>query len=49
LEDIGGYFGGRDHTTVLHASRTIARQIKADSVLQALVDDISKEVKNGPI
>ena len=49
LEDIGGYFGGRDHTTVLHASRTIARQMKADSALQALVDDISKEVKNGPI
>jgi chromosomal replication initiator protein len=23
LEEIGGYFGGRDHTTVLHAVRTI--------------------------
>jgi len=23
LEEIGGYFGGRDHTTVLHATRTI--------------------------
>jgi chromosomal replication initiator protein len=23
LEEIGGYFGGRDHTTVLHAERTI--------------------------
>jgi chromosomal replication initiator protein len=26
LEEIGGYFGGRDHTTVLHASRTIGEQ-----------------------
>ncbi|HOW69162.1 MAG TPA: chromosomal replication initiator protein DnaA [Phycisphaerae bacterium] len=26
LEEIGGYFGGRDHTTVLHATRTIAEQ-----------------------
>jgi chromosomal replication initiator protein len=23
LEEIGGYFGGRDHTTVLHAVRTV--------------------------
>lgn len=46
LEDLGGYFGGRDHTTVLHASRTIARQIEVDSTLRALIDDISKDVKN---
>jgi chromosomal replication initiator protein len=26
LEEIGGYFGGRDHTTVLHAIRTIQDQ-----------------------
>src|SRR5687768_7778244 len=28
LEEIGGYFGGRDHTTVLHAVRTIDADIK---------------------
>jgi chromosomal replication initiator protein len=27
LEEIGGYFGGRDHTTVLHAIRTITNQV----------------------
>jgi len=26
LDEIGGYFGGRDHTTVLHATRTVAEQ-----------------------
>jgi chromosomal replication initiator protein len=30
LEEIGGYFGGRDHTTVLHAVRTVDGDIKAD-------------------
>jgi len=29
LEEIGGYFGGRDHTTVLHAVRTVDRHMKA--------------------
>jgi chromosomal replication initiator protein len=30
LEEIGGYFGGRDHTTVLHAVRTVDGDSKAD-------------------
>ena len=30
LEEIGGYFGGRDHTTVLHAVRTVESDTKAD-------------------
>src|SRR6185369_6443821 len=31
LEEIGGYFGGRDHTTVLHAVRTVDDDCKMDS------------------
>jgi chromosomal replication initiator protein len=30
LEEIGGYFGGRDHTTVLHGVRSIERSMKVD-------------------
>jgi chromosomal replication initiator protein len=38
LEEIGGYFGGRDHTTVLHAVRTVDADAKADrSVADQLV------------
>ena len=30
LEEIGGYFGGRDHTTVMHAVRTVDEDVKTD-------------------
>jgi chromosomal replication initiator protein len=30
LEEIGGYFGGRDHTTVLHAVRTVDGDVQQD-------------------
>ncbi|HSU69577.1 MAG TPA: chromosomal replication initiator protein DnaA [Tepidisphaeraceae bacterium] len=30
LEEIGGYFGGRDHTTVMHAVRTVNADIESD-------------------
>jgi chromosomal replication initiator protein len=33
LPEIGRRFGGRDHTTVLHAVRKIEKQIGEDSVL----------------
>ena len=35
LEEIGGYFGGRDHTTVLHAVRTIQAQREQSPELEA--------------
>ncbi len=48
LEEIGGYFGGRDHTTVLHAIRTIIDQRKQDEELDQnlnrMVDLLRKKV-----
>lgn len=49
LEEIGGYFGGRDHTTVMHAIKTVnekksvSRRLDQDLVhLQSkLVDEVS--------
>ncbi len=37
LEEIGGYFGGRDHTTVMHAQRTIASKRDEDPELDQLL------------
>ena len=34
LQEIGGYFGGRDHTTVMHAIRTIDRRRGSDTALE---------------
>jgi chromosomal replication initiator protein len=33
LEEIGGYFGGRDHSTVLYAVGKVTKQMKADTAL----------------
>jgi chromosomal replication initiator protein len=48
LEEIGGYFGGRDHTTVLHASRLVGQMAKHDTEFRGLLDEISRKVKNSP-
>ena len=47
LEEIGGYFGGRDHSTVLHAVRKITRLAQEDPTCSALLTDLSHELQ-GP-
>ena len=47
LEEIGGYFGGRDHTTVLHANRTIDEMRSADPQFQATLELMVEEIKAG--
>jgi chromosomal replication initiator protein len=46
LEEIGGFFGGRDHTTVLHAIRKIEGEIKRDErfrgLLAGLLDQLQR-------
>lgn len=37
LEEIGGYFGGRDHTTVLHAIRTVQEQRTHNAELEETI------------
>jgi chromosomal replication initiator protein len=37
LEQIGVYFGGRDHSTVLHACRKVEKQLTCDATLSGAV------------
>jgi chromosomal replication initiator protein len=45
LEEIGGYLGGRDHTTVLHAIRTIDSRQDRDDRLRADVDRLEQSLR----
>ena len=44
LDQIGHYFGGRDHSTVLHACRKVEQAMKKDAVLSGAVRQIHAEL-----
>ena len=44
LEEIGGYFGGRDHTTVMHAVKAIETKCEDDNQFELLVDNLEDRV-----
>ncbi|MCH7812427.1 MAG: chromosomal replication initiator protein DnaA [Planctomycetes bacterium] len=46
LEEVGGYFGGRDHTTVLHATRRIAQRRADDSHFSSLVEELLEQLRH---
>ena len=45
LPKIGKQFGGRDHTTVIHATSKIARLIREDRSVYNLVQELTARVK----
>ncbi|MBN8208878.1 chromosomal replication initiator protein DnaA [Bacillus sp. NTK071] len=47
LPKIGEEFGGRDHTTVIHAHEKISKLVDSDQELQKKVQDIVEQLKNG--
>ena len=42
LPKIGEEFGGRDHTTVIHAHEKIANDIKSDPTFKQEVENLEK-------
>jgi chromosomal replication initiator protein len=45
LEEIGGFFGGRDHTTVMHAIRAIDTRMEADEDFRAVVHGLEQDLR----
>ena len=46
LEEIGGYFGGRDHTTVMYAFDKIRNAVDDDPDLAQVVARLTKELSS---
>lgn len=44
MHQIGEYFGGRDHTTVLHAVRKTGELLKTDSTLKQAADELTEKL-----
>ena len=44
LEEIGGYFGGRDHTTVMHAVKTVEEKTENDPFVVESLEAIERQI-----
>jgi len=45
--EIGRIFGGKDHSTVIHACKQVEREIGADIHIRTAVRNITSELKKG--
>jgi len=45
LEEIGGHFGGRDHTTVMHAVQTIDKKLEKDVQFARQIEQIEENIQ----
>ncbi|MEM6259171.1 MAG: chromosomal replication initiator protein DnaA [Planctomycetota bacterium] len=45
LEEIGGYFGGRDHTTVMHSIKTVDARSETDAVYAGQVQQLNGQIQ----
>ncbi len=40
LKSIGDSFGGRDHSTVVHATKTVSKKLDSDTIFSKIMDDL---------
>jgi chromosomal replication initiator protein len=45
--EIGRHFGGKDHTTIIHACKQIAKAKEADSTLNATLESLKDQITKG--
>ncbi len=45
LKTIGLHFGGRDHSTVIHANKTVEDQIETDDQFRSMVEEIGRKIE----
>ena len=45
LKTIGLHFGGRDHSTVIHACTSIEKSIENDKSLNELIEDLKNQIE----
>ena len=45
LPEVGNFFGGRDHSTVIHSCEKIAHEIETDEKLRLLVDELEIRIR----
>ncbi len=44
LQEVGSLFGGRDHSTVLHAVNSIAERHQESKEIQLIINTLEKEL-----
>ena len=49
LEEVGGYFGGRDHSTVLYAVAKISGLVEHDPPTEALLSRLLERLGERPL
>lgn len=45
LEEIGGFFGGRDHTTVMHAVKTVEERLEENESFRATAQGLEQRIR----
>ncbi|MBM4037735.1 MAG: chromosomal replication initiator protein DnaA [Planctomycetes bacterium] len=46
LEEIGGYFGGRDHTTVMHGCERVRKLMECDPSFAGTIEHVTSQLRN---
>jgi chromosomal replication initiator protein len=46
LPEIGNFFGGKDHSTVIHACKVIEEKKEKDAELRARIEMLIRQIKH---